>query len=298
MSRESYFKKFPIISYSNTAVRDVTRRVVITDKFRKNWSTYYPHTLREGYRADHLADAYYGDSYMDWIVYFGAGIIDPYYDWYMSQEVFDAHVREKWGSIELAQETILWWQVDWAGNEERLTQSGFNSLAEPLKKYYMADYGVGTRVLGYDRRKSDWMTTTNMVVRFEVEASTSNVEFLTVGENVRLKIGNTEHANGIVAWSNSTEVKIIHVFGNTAVANTVLVGQTSGANLAVTQHYFESNAIPIDERPYWQPVYAYDWEVTENKKNQIIKVIDAKYKKEISDGVELYLNEGQKLRRR
>ena len=218
-------------------------------------------------------------------------VVDPYHDWHLTQETLHRHIRKKWGSVERAQETILWWQVEWAGVEEELTPAGFASLPEPLRKYYQAQYGQGTRVLSHRRTQEDWKTTTNMVVRFEVGNSSSNVASLTLGENVRLREGNTDHANAIVAWSNSSEVRVIHVFGNVAAENCRLVGVTSGANLAVTQRYYEANCIPINERPFWAPVFAYEVEVGINERNKVIKIIDSKYKVEISDAVTRKINE-------
>lgn len=288
MSRESYFRKFPLINYSNTLTVNITRRAVIPERVRANRFSYYPYTIREYERADHISDAYYGDPYFEWLVWTGAGIIDPYHDWYLDGETFESYLRSKYGSIEASQEKILWWQVDWADVEEKLSVAAFNSLPEALMKYYQADYGQGTRVISYYRTKEDWMTTTNMLVRFDIEES--NTSFV-VGENVRLRIGNTDHANGIVAWSNSSQVKIQHVFGNVDTANATLVGLESGANAVVTQFYYESNCIPVDERVYWEPVYAYEYETGINEANKIIKIIDSKYKLEIGDDMTKKLNE-------
>lgn len=291
MSNESYFRKFPLIEYSNTVTIDITRRSIIPEKYRRDRFAYYPYTLSEGERVDHVADSYYGDPYFDWLVYTASGIVDPYYDWYLDGETFNLYLRDKYGSIEAAQELILWWQVDWADTEEEITPAAHSALPDPLRKYYQANYGQGSRVISYRRNKEDWVTTTNMVVRFDVGNSSSNTESLTVGENVKLREGNTDHANAIVVWSNSSVVKVQHCFGNVAAANSRLVGVDSGANLSVSQHYYESNCIAIDERPYWAPIYAYEYEMGMNEQNKVLKIIDSKYKIEISDGLTKSLNE-------
>jgi hypothetical protein len=291
MSNESYFRKFPLVAYSNTQVLNLTRRSIIPEKYRRDRFAYYPYTLTEGERVDHVADSYYGDSYFDWLIYMSSGIVDPYHDWYLDTETFDLYLKEKYGSIENSQELILWWQVDWADSEEEITPAAYGSLPEPLRKYYQANYGQGTRILSYRRTRDDWKTTTNMIVRFDVGNSSSNVSSLTVGENVKLRNGNTDHANAIVAWSNSSVVKVQHAFGNVDTANCRLVGVDSGANLEVTQHYYEANCIAIDERPYWEPVYAYEYEVSINEQNKTLKIIDKKYRLEIGDALTKSLNE-------
>jgi hypothetical protein len=285
MSNESYFRKFPVINYSNVAVLDITRRAIIPEKYRRDRFSYYPYTLQEGERVDHVADSYYNDPYFDWLVWTASGIVDPYYDWYLDTETFEAYLVEKYGSIPEAQELILWWQVDWADSEEEITPAAHAALPDALRKYYQANYGQGTRVISYKRGKDDWMTTTNMIVRFDVGNSSSNVASLTVGENVKLREGNTDHANAVVVWSNSSVVKVQHVFGNVAAENSRLVGVDSTANLSVDQRYYESNCIPVDERVYWLPVYAYEYEMGLNEQNKVIKMIDTRYKIEISDAM-------------
>ena len=46
-----------------------------------------------------IADQYYGDSSLDWIVYLTNNITDPQWEWPLPQEVFDDFIRSKYGSI-------------------------------------------------------------------------------------------------------------------------------------------------------------------------------------------------------
>jgi len=41
-----------------------------------------------------------------WLVYFSIGLIDPYYDWPMTTDQFNAFILQKYGSYEAAVETI------------------------------------------------------------------------------------------------------------------------------------------------------------------------------------------------
>lgn len=278
---EKFFEKFPIISYSNTLCRDITRRVTMTDKLRRNAYAFYPYTVKSHDSfPDLIAWNYYQDPEMDWLVWMSSDMIDPYYAWPLDDNTFHSFIVKKYGSSEAAKQHILRWQVNWADTDVEISPAGYAALTEPLKKYYQAVYGQGTRVISYRRTERDWFTSTNMIVRFTVSA---NGESFTVGEKAQLKTGNTVHANVIVAWSNSSDVICQHVFGNTAVENTVLQGVSSNAVANVTQHYFTSNCIPIEERDFWEPVYAYDYELALNEERKNIRLVDTKYKLTITE---------------
>ena len=109
---EKYFAKFPLISYNGTPVVNITERAVVRDNPSKNAYIYYPFDLQNDERPDQLADQYLNDEYMDWIIYLTNGILDPYYDWYMSDYEFAAFIKGKYGSLQAAQTKIKCWRND------------------------------------------------------------------------------------------------------------------------------------------------------------------------------------------
>lgn len=268
-----YFSNFPNTVYSNNVCIDLLKRVRIMDKVRSDPFSYYPYTVKDGQRADWIADNYYHDQMRSWLVWLSMDIIDPYYQYPLTEEQFNNFITAKYGSSDNAQNMTAYWELNWSDDDGELSLTGYSQLPDALKKYYTPIYGIGANIISYVRRKEDWLTTTNMIVTFTVDSNTP----YEAGELAKIKIGNTVYGNVVVAWSNSSTVMAQHVQGNTTVTNAVLVGLTSNVTSNITTQAFTSNCIPIDERVYWEPVSFWDHERSRNELRKHIKLIDSKY---------------------
>ena len=111
---DTYFTKFPTITYSGVPVRDITRRVVINPETIIDSATYYPYKVESGIRSDVVSHAYYGDQDVDWLIYLANGIVDPYYGWPMSDDQFEEYISSKYGSVQDAKNKIAYWEVNWS----------------------------------------------------------------------------------------------------------------------------------------------------------------------------------------
>lgn len=107
-----YFENFPLVSYDvkkNGKLENVTN-IMLRYKFNaviKNFvSPYYDHTVEDGERADTLAFRIYEDYTLDWLIYLTNDIIDPMFDWPMSQNTLEKYISKKYGSIATAQATV------------------------------------------------------------------------------------------------------------------------------------------------------------------------------------------------
>lgn len=105
-----YFSNFPLIDYDGQQIRNITLRTKIVDSFKNNSTNFYSYTLKDGETADSLAYNYYGDSNLVWVIYMANDIIDPYYDWPLSNLEFDRFIINKYGSIEEAKQTIAYYK--------------------------------------------------------------------------------------------------------------------------------------------------------------------------------------------
>lgn len=100
----SYFAQFPIIDYNNRRTRNITLSTKITEVIKGANFLYY--TIRDGERPDTVANDYYGDSNLVWIILLANGIIDPYYEWPLSERDFARFIKENFTSIESATSTV------------------------------------------------------------------------------------------------------------------------------------------------------------------------------------------------
>ena len=110
------FRYFDTVSYSNTIATNVMARLLISEKVKQYGSAYYRYTIKEGERPDHVAFDYYGDSSLSWLVFLSNQIIDPYFDWPLTEDQFNRYLIETYGTREAATEKILYYRVNWHGN--------------------------------------------------------------------------------------------------------------------------------------------------------------------------------------
>lgn len=109
-----YFSKFPTIDYEGVQVKDITRRNSFTNFVTSNPMLYLPYTVKEGYKAEDVANAYYGSPDYVWLVNISNNIIDPYHQWPMAEADFNAYLTEKYReeSGKLGDEVVEWTKDD------------------------------------------------------------------------------------------------------------------------------------------------------------------------------------------
>jgi hypothetical protein len=96
-----YFSLFPKILYTldgNTAqvVTDFMRRVSATTYAQSNSVIYTSYTVNDGETPEYLADQFYNDPDLYWVILIVNGIINPYYDWVLSYENLLAYCQTKY----------------------------------------------------------------------------------------------------------------------------------------------------------------------------------------------------------
>ena len=109
-----YFSNLPLLTYDLDRKKpstqylaiDIFRRNVIREKVLTNIITYYPYQVQEGERPDTLAELYYGSVDFMWLILYANDIFDPYYDWPFFGSQFQEFVKNKYGSILSAQNTV------------------------------------------------------------------------------------------------------------------------------------------------------------------------------------------------
>jgi hypothetical protein len=94
----SYFKKFPRIEYtfdngltSKVAV-DILTRVGFKSKVKNTSEMFSDYDIEEGETPEVLADRYYGDSELHWVILIMNEIINPYDDWPVSTRVLNKSI--------------------------------------------------------------------------------------------------------------------------------------------------------------------------------------------------------------
>jgi hypothetical protein len=107
-----FFKKHPLISYDvqkknlPNIVQNPLVRFKLLDILKTRTALYYTHNIEEGQTVQFIADRYYNDITLDWVIYIVNNIIDPQYDLPLDYQQFNAFVKGKYGKVETAMNTI------------------------------------------------------------------------------------------------------------------------------------------------------------------------------------------------
>lgn len=109
-----YFSYLPRTSYKidglstnkRDSVTDITRRFKILQLLNGKEAIYYQYQVQDGDRPDIVAEKFYGDSRLDWVVMLPNEVQDRYFEWVMSYNDFVAFIRKKYGSVANAQAQV------------------------------------------------------------------------------------------------------------------------------------------------------------------------------------------------
>ena len=301
---ETYFSKFNQISYANNLVVDITERVVVANNVDKNPYLFYPLDITNGVRPDNIAYNLYSDPYTSWIIYLTNNIVDPYYEWYLSDKELNDFIVKKYGSFEKAMQKVMYYTTN-SLNYDNISEAAFNALTDAQKTYWSPNIDAYNRITDYSRKVDNWKATTNKVVSIQLN-NTSNVSFvpdeIVILNYTLISISPTPlildfsranidfvFANGqaqVVSQPNSNTLILQHAFGDVTPPNngnfiidssSYLYGKESNANVEIVNCSLLNDNLPDDIYAYWEPVYYYDHEVERNEGNKTIKMLKAEY---------------------
>lgn len=110
-----YFSYFQKILYSlddnpNNNIQFVTnilQRSTFLKEVTENTATYYPYQIKENETAEIIADKLYGDSNRHWIILLFNRLINPFYEFPLSDEVLDSYIQSKYGYTSDQADTVL-----------------------------------------------------------------------------------------------------------------------------------------------------------------------------------------------
>jgi len=278
---ERYFDKFQRIRYANTEVRNITQRTAFLNTVYNNPVFYYPYDIAQGERPDIIANRYYSDQYLSWLLYMSNKVIDPYHDWYLDQTTFEDFIVKKYGSLANAMSKVKYYRNNWYSDPNpTISATTYNNLDSSLVKFYepVPINGVVTaNPIEYTRTKVDWTVRTNSIARY----STANGAGFTTGEVADVVYDNSNRGTGQVTFANTTTVMLENLAG-TATGGSIsgssyIKGRESLANTGFTTANVVISNIPTVELPYWSPVTLYEYENEVNERNKSILVLKSEF---------------------
>lgn len=266
---ENYFLNFSILNYEGFAATNIMARPYIRQIFKDNHSIFYNYKVPQGHRPDKVAHDLYGKSEYVWIIYLFNDILDPFYDWPLSEESLRESIIDRYDTVENSMRTILYYRNNWYNDTTRLDRSGYDALTDTLKKFWKPQV-YGRQIIDYERKQVDTIKTTNQILTFDISLSNSSVVF-TAGE-----FANQGSSGSQVAFSNSSTLVLKHIVGSFSNSS-VVVGANSGANATITSSIVTQNVVSTEETSYYSPIYAYDKIIEDNENKSYIRLVRSEY---------------------
>lgn len=102
----SYFDKFPKIIYTlddyrtGQVVPDILRRVTMFSEIVNNTAFYDEYDIKEGETPEIVADRFYNEPTLHWVILHVNNIIDPRFDWPLSQYDLKTFCEGKYTNID------------------------------------------------------------------------------------------------------------------------------------------------------------------------------------------------------
>lgn len=140
-----YFSKFNTIGYDidgsgqKTIAVNILQRIKLRDILLKNYLIFYTYAVKDGETPEIIADKLYGSSSYHWIIILANNIVDPVYDWPMSQDDLVSTIRKKYDTptqdgLVYAYQTVDHYE-DSLGNT--IDETTYKSLPASLRKVVM-----------------------------------------------------------------------------------------------------------------------------------------------------------------
>ena len=109
-----FFQHYPQISYDISGTKPAKVKTVINLMERAKLKSlvaddvvaYFPSSIMEGERPDHVSKKVYGNVKYTWLIFLINDITDPIYDWPLGTREFGAYVKNKYGSLATAKNSI------------------------------------------------------------------------------------------------------------------------------------------------------------------------------------------------
>lgn len=165
-----YFAPFPTVAYDPTGENvpvlctDITKRFKISEAIKGRKLVFYDYQVKEHDRPDVVAEKYYGDATLDWLLFITNGVFDPYFGWPLNYAQLQDFIRQKYGSVSTAMSQIHHYEYIVAPRKEYYENYDSSIVMIP-EQTVIIDYTTYASLTAAERRQ---------VTAYEYEEATNN----------------------------------------------------------------------------------------------------------------------------
>lgn len=282
----SYFANFPKLIYSTSLgiknfklVPNILARVNFLKGILTNTQIYYSYDVKEEEKPEDVAFRFYQDPMKHWIILLANEIIDPQYDWPMSERNLNEFINKKYSSYELLLDSSEIYSDEYQIGEIAYQGSTID-----------ASYFEST-VVSYNN--VDRILTVNSIS----DVFANNTTITGASSGVSHKIVGTKCNNDGLIWSqtNISHYQVTEVKRNsydeieTTESYTVSIQDYNHSSGDIIPRVTESDSYQLNDGSVlsinreFSPVYYYDYEVQKNESRRKISVPRPEYVSRIEE---------------
>ena len=94
-----FFSAFPTAFFNGRAITDLLVRIKAKESWLADPSVYYNYIYKDTDRPEHIAQKYYGDEDLHWIILITNNIFNPFFDFPISNLYFDRYINDKYKDV-------------------------------------------------------------------------------------------------------------------------------------------------------------------------------------------------------
>lgn len=92
----TYFGRFPLVRYNGVLQVNLTARADLISAVRDDPSYFYEYVVEEGESPELIADRFYDDIELAWVVLMANQIVNVFEEWPKSYHELEEYIREKY----------------------------------------------------------------------------------------------------------------------------------------------------------------------------------------------------------
>lgn len=287
-----YFSYFPKINYTlendntnNQFVVNIFARSKFLREIADKSAAYYEYSIQDGETPEIIAEKLYGDPTRNWIVLLFNKIINPYYEFPMSNDTFEQFILSKYGqSIGESQNTIHHYELE----VERSTYiKGFKTYTNTDKytiNEYTANYDSGKITERTLPAVNGSLEIDYVVVNMQEKTKVTLTGFITTYENNLTVSGSgtlflSQVAVGDILFINGEQRYVTEVVSNTELK----IRRQAGENISVTAQVMQRSNEIREEITRINAISNFTYEYDVNESRRKIQLLDRQYVVRVED---------------
>tara|TARA_R110000868_G_scaffold288359_1_gene548642 strand:+ start:27 stop:659 length:633 start_codon:yes stop_codon:yes gene_type:complete len=107
-----YFNSLPFIANEDSVgdyyyLKNILIRTKLVSELSRNPMLFYKYSVQDSDTPESIAYKYYGDQYRYWLIFMANEIMDPQWDWPLTNQQFDFYIKNKYATAAGGENNVL-----------------------------------------------------------------------------------------------------------------------------------------------------------------------------------------------